>query len=184
MGQALTRAALRQGHEVVVVSGPVAVRYPRGARTVSVETTREMLAACEQEFPRCQGLIGVAAPCDYQPVKVAQEKISKTGGPLLLELVETPDIVAAMGMAKRDGQWTVGFALETEDARFRALAKLQRKHCDLVVANSAAAINAAESAIEILDPGGNILAAVCGPKSRLATVIMNTIRDRLITPTT
>jgi len=180
MGQALTRASIRRGHDVIVVSGPVNVKYPAAARLIHVETTGEMLEACQAEFPRCDGLIGVAAPCDYQPVKVAKQKIAKNGEPLKLDLIETPDIVATLGQSKRANQWTVGFALETEDARFRALAKLQRKHCDLVVANSAQAINARESSIEILDPAGNILAAVSGPKSRLATVILGTIHSRLI----
>ena len=80
-------------------------------------------------------MIGAAAPCDYRPVMVATEKIKKTGDPLVLHLVETPDIVATLGSEKRSDQWIVGFALETEDARFRALSKLQHKCCDLVVVN-------------------------------------------------
>ncbi len=180
MGFALVRAAIRRGHEVIVVSGPVSVTYPRQARVIQVETTEEMLHASQAEFPRCDGLIGVAAPCDYKPVVVATQKISKNGQPLKLELIETPDIVATLGQSKRSDQWTVGFALETEDIHFRAISKLQRKLCDLVVANSAEAINAKASSIEILDPSGNVLAAISGPKSRLATVILKTIQDRLI----
>src|SRR5207248_2816110 len=82
MGQALVEAAIEDGHEVVVVSGPVEVEYPAAAHAISVVTTEEMLAACQEVFPRCDGLIGVAAPCDYRPVKVEPNKIHRTGEPL------------------------------------------------------------------------------------------------------
>ena len=49
------------------------------------------------------------------------------GEPLVLHLIETPDVVAALGAEKRAGQWLVGFALETTDQRFRALVKLEKK---------------------------------------------------------
>src|SRR6187455_1324727 len=124
MGRALAEAAIALGHEVVIVSGPVSVTYPAGARLVPVVSTDELLAACRREFATCDGVIGAAAPCDYQPVKVAEHKIAKTGGPLMLELVETPDVMATLGAEKKPGQWLVGFALETVDQRFRALTKL------------------------------------------------------------
>lgn len=116
MGRALASAAIREGHEVIVVSGPVEVEYPPTARIVPVECTEEMLAACQGVFPQCDGLIAVAAPCDFRPVIVSRSKIRKTGRPLLLELVETPDIVATLAAA-RTNQWMVAFALETDDRR-------------------------------------------------------------------
>ncbi len=180
MGSALAAAALELGHEVLVVSGPVSLEYPPGAQVVSVVTTDEMLAAAEQEFPACEGLIGVAAPCDYQPLKVAEEKIAKTGGPLALHLVETPDIVATLASKKRADQWAVGFALETQDHRFRALAKLERKSCDLMILNGPAAMNADQNDVEIIDPTGAVLEAAAGKKQDVARRIMAMIQKRLI----
>ena len=130
------------GWEVVIVSGPVEVGYPPGCRVVPVISTEEMLAAAEELFPQCDGLIGAAAPCDYRPVKVESNKIQKTGEPLRLHLIETPDVVASLGQRKAPHQWAVGFALETEDARFRALVKLEKKSCDLIVLNGPQAMNA------------------------------------------
>ena len=118
MGSALAAAALDQGHEVVIVSGPVAVDYPSAAELIPVMTTDDMLVAAVKEFASCDGAIGAAAPCDYMPRVVQRHKISKTGGPLTVELVETPDVVATLGQSKRANQWVVGFALETEDQRF------------------------------------------------------------------
>jgi phosphopantothenoylcysteine decarboxylase/phosphopantothenate--cysteine ligase len=64
MGRELAAAALELGHEVVVVSGPVGVEYPAGAIVRPVISTEDLLAACQELFPTCDGVIGAAAPCD------------------------------------------------------------------------------------------------------------------------
>lgn len=179
MGSALAQAALQAGHQVVLVSGPVRVRYPSGVKLREVETTQEMLDACLEEFPTCDGLIGAAAPCDYQPKTVSRSKLKKTGKEWPLMLVETPDIVATLGKRKRPDQWTVGFALETEDARFQAIGKLQRKLCDLVVVNGVAAINSPNNEIEIIDRGGAVVAAAAGSKQKLAKLIVRVVFEQL-----
>jgi phosphopantothenoylcysteine decarboxylase/phosphopantothenate--cysteine ligase len=180
MGRALAEAALELGHEVIIVSGPVEVEYPAGARVVPVMTTDEMLAASRREFASCDGLIGAAAPCDYQPVRVEPQKIAKTGEPLLLNLVETADIVATLGGEKAATQWVVGFALETEDPRFRALVKLEKKRCDLIVLNGPEAMNSPANRVEILDKSGAVLAVLDGSKEQVAQGILEIIQQRII----
>ena len=123
-----------------------------------------MLDACLAEFDSCDGLIGVAARSDYQPVSVADQKIKKTGQPLVLQLIQTPDIVATLGASKRPDQWVVGFALETEDAYFQAVTKLHKKCCDLVVLNGPQAMNAEIHAVEIIDTAGQVVADFSDPK--------------------
>ncbi len=179
MGAALAEAALALGHEVTVVSGPVEVTYPSAARVVPVVSTEEMLAACREKFENCDGLIGAAAPCDYRPVHIEPHKIAKTGQPLELHLIETDDIVAALG-AQKGTRWVVGFALETEDHRLRALAKLERKHFDLIVSNSVTAMHALDNEVEILDPSGTVLKKTAGPKPLVAEEILAVIELRLI----
>jgi phosphopantothenoylcysteine decarboxylase/phosphopantothenate--cysteine ligase len=179
MGRALAASALAAGHEVVIVSGPVDVDYPAGAKLVPVVSTEDMLAQCQTLFPDCDGLIGVAAPCDYRPVKVATGKIAKTGDPLALQLVETPDVVATLGSGKR-GQWLVGFALETDDHRLRALAKLEKKSCDLMVLNGPQAMHALDTQVEIIDASGAVVQALAGSKEEVANGIFRVIQARLI----
>jgi len=180
MGRALAAAALAQGHEVVVVTGPVQIEYPAGAAVHRIVSTEELLAACQELFPACDGVIGAAAPCDYRPVRVEPHKIAKTGQPLVLNLVETPDVMATLGAAKRPDQWLVGFALETDDQRFRALTKLIKKSCDLIVLNAPSAIDAAENQVEILDATGAVVAALTGAKETVAEGILRTIAARLL----
>jgi phosphopantothenoylcysteine decarboxylase/phosphopantothenate--cysteine ligase len=179
MGAALAAAAIELGHEAVVVSGPVEVPYPDDAEVIPVVSTEDMLAAARDAFARCDGLIGAAAPCDYRPEHVEQHKIAKTGEPLLLRLVETADVVATLGCEKA-GRWVVGFALETDDHRLRALAKLERKCCDLMVSNGVEAISSLDNAVEILDPAGNVVRQVFGDKPAVARAILAVIQDRLI----
>lgn len=179
MGKALAEAALKLNHEVVLVSGPVEVTYPSAAEVYAVISTEEMLEVARREFADCDGAIGVAAPCDYRPVQVADQKIVKTGGPLLLHLVETPDVIATLGRDK-EHRWVVGFALESEDHHFRAITKAEQKNCDLMVLNSPSAMNSTTTDVELLDPDGRVLAHYSGPKSKVACQIFTTIVELLI----
>ena len=179
MGSALASALIDAGHEVVIVSGPVAVKYPAAARVHWVVTTDEMLHRCDELFGDCDGAIGAAAPCDYRPTKVSESKIAKDGRPLTVELIETPDVIATLGQRKRDDQWVVGFALETDDHRFRATVKLERKHCDLIVSNDPTAIDSETNRIEVLDRDGRVVATSEGPKADVAGVIVREIDRRL-----
>ncbi|QDV63188.1 phosphopantothenoylcysteine decarboxylase domain-containing protein [Crateriforma conspicua] len=180
MGAALASAAIGLGHDVVIISGPVQVEYPQAARVIPVRTTDEMLDAAQNEFARCDGAIGAAAPCDYMPRVVSEQKLSKTGHPIQLELVETPDVVATLGQQKRDDQWVVGFALETEDHRFRATVKLQKKHCDLIVSNGPQAIDSQENEVELLDVHGDVIADIRGSKEVVADELLRHIDQRLV----
>jgi phosphopantothenoylcysteine decarboxylase/phosphopantothenate--cysteine ligase len=179
MGSALASAMLAAGHEVVVVTGPVDVEYPPGAKVTYVVSTEEMLRACQEAFARCDGLIAAAAPCDYRPVEVARHKLRKTGGPLRMELVETPDVVATLAKSK-GSRWMVAFALETEDKHMRALQKLERKKCDLIVVNGPGSIHGPNIEAEILSPSGQVLGTFSGRKEDVAIKIARVIDKHLI----
>jgi len=175
MGCALATAALAAGHEVVVVSGPVSVAYPEAAEVIAVVTTEEMLAASVEQFPTCDGVIGVAAPCDFSPKVVASEKIKKVDGNLTLELVATPDIMKALGALKQEHQWSVGFALETENGLDNAVQKLRDKQCDLIVLNGADAIDSEVNSITVIDNEGESIRKFSGSKPDAAKVIVELI---------
>ena len=179
MGAALAQAAVDAGHEVIVVSGPVDVEYPPGVELRNVVSTEEMLCASEEAFERCDGMIGVAAPCDYRPQRVEPNKIAKTGEPLQLHLVETPDIVATLGATKGD-RWVVGFALQSDDHRFKALRKLEQKSCDLIVLNEPSAMDSVENSVEVLDRSGDVVLQASATKDEVARQVFGLIESRLI----
>jgi len=167
MGFALAEAALAAGHDVVLVSGPVDLKPPKGCHFHAVETTDEMKSVCVAEFPGCDGVIAAAAVCDYKPRNRVTGKITKTGEPLMIEMIETDDVLAELGHSKSD-RWVVGFALEAENPRENALQKLRAKNCDVVVLNQPSAIAAADNSIEMIDPDGHVALEAVGTKRDVA----------------
>ncbi len=179
MGAALANQALLRRHDVVVVSGPVSIEYPAAAQVIRVESTQEMLNTCLALFPDCDGVIAAAAPCDYGPKSRERHKISKAGESLVLELIETPDIIALLGKNKRLGQWSVAFALETQNGFQHALEKLRGKHCDLIVLNDVSAIESATITVHVIDPDGNAVMAQ-GCKDDVASSIFDYLELTLL----
>jgi len=179
MGAELAAAAVEAGHQVVIVSGPVGVSYPATAEVVPVVSTEDMLAASLKAFAACDGLIAVAAPCDYRPIAVSPHKIRKSGAGLRLDLVETPDVVAALA-AEKTSQWLVAFALESEDRHLRAMKKLEQKSCDLIVVNGPEAIHATDTHVEVLGKDGRSLGKFSGAKSAVARDVFAVIHRQLI----
>ncbi len=138
MGYALAEAWAETGATVTLVSGPTSLPdpdHPR-IRTVRVQSGREMLTACEAVAAACQVWVFAAAVADYRPAEISATKIKKSGERLTLELVKNVDIAATLGARKHVGQFSVGFALETNDELAHARGKLERKNFDLVVLNS------------------------------------------------
>lgn len=140
MGYALAEAWAETGATVTLVSGPTALPDPTNPRirTVRVASGREMLVACEAVAAECRVWVFAAAVADYRPAEVSPTKIKKADERLTLELVKNVDIAATLGLTKQPEQFSVGFALETNDELTYARAKLVSKNFDLVVLNSLA----------------------------------------------
>lgn len=138
MGYAIADEAARRGARVVLISGPVAVHATQpGVTVIDVESAREMLEACRKHFAGSDIAIMAAAVADYAPAHVADKKIKREKDEVpRIELVKNPDIAASLGKEKHDGQFLVGFALETNDEQANALDKLRRKNLDMIVMNS------------------------------------------------
>lgn len=139
MGYAIAEQAARRGAKVVLVSGPTMLDVPEGVRRVDVVSAAEMYDAAVAAFDEADIAICAAAVADYTPAKPADHKLKKAYEHLdMLELVETRDILAALGSLKEAGskrRYVVGFAAETDDLIANAFKKLEHKGCDLVVAN-------------------------------------------------
>ena len=172
MGAAIAKAAIDSGYAVTVVTGPVNIRYPENCNVIQVETTQEMLEAAQAIFPRCELLVGAAAPSDYMPRAVSDDKLKKTGAPITLQLVETPDIIATLANAKRPEQIVIGFALETSDHRFQALRKLEEKCCDYIVLNEPTAMTSDENTVRIFGQNAEELLSMSGQKSEISNAIL------------
>ncbi len=137
MGYALAEAAARRGARVTLVSGPTALEAPAGVDRIDVETAQEMHAAVQQHAPGADLVLMVAAVADYAPAEPHDQKLKKGEDDLTVRFTRTPDVLAALGRQKREGQRLLGFALETQDGEANARRKLQEKNLDWIVLNSA-----------------------------------------------
>ncbi|MGV3486594.1 MAG: hypothetical protein ACO1RT_19405, partial [Planctomycetaceae bacterium] len=73
-----------------------------------------------------------------------------------------------------------GFALETDDHHFRAIVKLEKKLCDMIVSNGPDAIDSANNTVELLAADGTLVAAFEGSKESVASALVGEIDRRLI----
>lgn len=137
MGSALAQEALLMGASVTFVSGPAIVPPPSGVKLISVRSAEQMQAALTEHIEGADICIMAAAVSDYRPVNFSEKKIVRNEqGKLVLELIPNPDILA--GLSKVKGKrFIAGFSLESEDSEDRAIAKMNKKNCDMIIFNRA-----------------------------------------------
>ncbi|HEY3135204.1 MAG TPA: bifunctional phosphopantothenoylcysteine decarboxylase/phosphopantothenate--cysteine ligase CoaBC [Blastocatellia bacterium] len=145
MGYAIAEAALARGAAVTLITGPVSIAPPDGARTILVRSAAEMFKAVSDNLEGSTMVLMTAAVADYRPASALQEKIKKNGDALVLELEQTDDILAAAAR-KRGSRIVIGFAAETENVIENARKKLNEKRADLIVAND---VSAADAGFEV-----------------------------------
>lgn len=178
MGYALGAAAWRRGADAVVVSGPGHATRPPGPRYVDVETAADMLDALEAELRDADILVMAAAVGDFVAASVASSKIKKTEGtPLEVELVPGPDLLERTRPLRAErGIFTLGFALETENALQNGRDKLERKAMQLVAINVAtepgAGFEVDTNRVTLVDAAGNV--------EELPLLLKEELADRLL----
>lgn len=137
MGFAIALELANQGAEVILVAGPVSLKIDHAnISRIDVESAMQMHEACFHYFPNMDAAIMCAAVADYRPKETAERKLKRTEADLNIELEANPDIAASLGKLKTEKQVLVGFALETNDERQNAEAKIQKKNLDFIVLNS------------------------------------------------
>lgn len=137
MGYALAESCARRGAEVTLISGPVQVKAQHPSiKVIKVESAHQMHEAAIEAFPTSDAAILCAAVADFTPEVKADQKIKREKEDLILKLVPTEDIAAALGKIKKENQRLVGFALETNNELANARHKLEKKNFDFIVLNS------------------------------------------------
>ena len=137
MGFSIANAAQKRGAKVQLVTGPVNLTTPDNIDRVDVVSANEMKKEIKKRFKDIDVLIMSAAVADYQPVKVADQKIKKKTNDLSIPLKKTPDILRDIAKIKKK-QIVIGFALETENEKKNAYNKLKHKNLDAIILNSLA----------------------------------------------
>ncbi|MCD4714465.1 MAG: bifunctional phosphopantothenoylcysteine decarboxylase/phosphopantothenate--cysteine ligase CoaBC [Clostridiales bacterium] len=177
MGYAIAIEALKEGAEVVLVSGPTNLTPPAGVTFISVTTTKEMFDAVMAEAD-ADVIIKAAAPSDYRPEHAEVEKIKKNDDPVTLKMVKNPDILRTLGEHKRK-QILIGFAAETQNLETYALKKLDEKNLDMIVANNVksegAGFDVDTNIVTIFEKNGRSTSYDCMNKSEVARIIIDKV---------
>jgi len=179
MGYAIAERANTRGAQVTLISGPVHLPAPQGAHLVSVETTQNLYDAMVKFCGEQDIIIQAAAPADYRFMNPSGQKLKKHGEePLVLQMIENPDIAAAIGERKKPGQILVGFAAETENLVENAKIKLKKKNLDLIIANDVTRPGAGFSVdtnIATLITGAGVMERPLQSKTQLADDILDMV---------
>lgn len=136
MGFALARCAKALGADVTLIAGPVHQATPYGVRRINITSASDMMQAMQQHYQDADIIIKAAAVGDYRAAHVADNKIKKQEDILDMQFAKNEDILAYLGAHKQKHQVLCGFAMETQNFVQNAKEKLQKKNCDMLVANN------------------------------------------------
>ena len=182
MGFAVAAEAALRGADVVLVAGPSALATPPGVRRVDVETALEMREAVHAEFGSATAVVMAAAVGDFRPADPSTRKIKKEdlspGAGIRIDLVANPDILAEISRERGD-RVVVGFAAESHEVVEAARRKLERKGCDLMVANDISRADTGfdtdENAVILVSPGGEAEELPLLSKAEVAARILDRV---------
>lgn len=184
MGFALAEEFAGRGAEVLLIAGPVALKTVHPAiRRIDVESAAQMYREVMMHAPGCDIVVSCAAVADFTPAQQAEMKLKRGKEQLVLELQPTPDIAAALGKQKKEGQLLVGFALETNDETHNAIRKLHKKNLDLIVLNSLKDANACfgydTNKVTLIDRAENQYVYELKTKQAVAKDIVERVKELL-----
>lgn len=183
-GHAIAKAAYHQGAEVSLVTASE-LDVPVGIEKVKVGSAQEMYDAIDQRFDETNILIMSAAVSDYGVLEEAKSKIKKENQAdiMTLELRKNPDILKTMG-AKKDQQFIVGFAAETDNLEENAQKKLVGKNLDMIVANDVSrkdtGFNVDDNEVVILTGAEERYKIPKQSKNQIAEILIDKIVEALI----
>lgn len=187
MGFALAKAASRRGADVTLVAGVTSVDPPSGAEVVPATTAEKMAEEVKARARDCRVLLMAAAVSDFRPAEPRQQKMKKSdkARPTSIPLVYTADVLRQI-VDSAAGRITVGFSLETENERERALSKLKEKELDLVVMNNPSepgcGFGSDTNKVTFLYPDGKFEDLPLLPKDTVAEQVMDRVEKLLLRP--
>lgn len=175
MGIGIARAARLRGAQVTLVAAHVDHAPPADVDVRRVSSTADLAEAMAELAPTADVVVMAAAPADFTVASSAGHKIKKDGeAGLVLDLVQTTDVLATLGRTRQPGQTLVGFAAETADDPQHLLrlgtAKLARKGADLLVCNDVSGgkvFGSRDNSVVIIDRE-RVVAEASGPKDVVA----------------
>lgn len=177
-GYALAEEARARGAEVTLVA-TARRQLSHSIELRLTETAQQMEAEVLDRAADSDIILMAAAVADFRPSRALVQKHKKQDGIPQIELEPTPDILQALGRARRPGQLLVGFAAESGQLLPAAEGKLADKNLDMIVANDItqpdAGFDADTNQVLILTRLGEQQKVPIASKREIASVIFNSL---------
>ena len=132
-GYEIANSLVENGFDTTLISGPTNLKPNENLKLIKVKTGKEMYEKTMELLP-CDLAIFTAAVSDFKVKKFNKEKIKKNKD-LSFDLDLNPDILELVSKSNKKPKILVGFAAESENLFDNARSKLEKKGCDLIVAN-------------------------------------------------
>ena len=132
-GYEIANSLVENGFDTTLISGPTNLEPNDNLKLIKVKTGEEMYEKTMELLP-CDLAIFTAAVSDFKIKKFNKKKIKKNKDQSF-NLDLNPDILELVSKSNKKPKIVVGFAAESEDLFDNARLKLEKKGCDLIVAN-------------------------------------------------
>ncbi len=186
MGYALAEEFARRGAAVKLISGPVNIKTgSRSVEVINVTSASDMFNESMKIYKEGTDIaVFAAAVSDFTPEGSSSVKIKKSESSIELTLLPTKDIAFEAGKIKKEGVIHIGFALETNNEKENAIAKLAKKNLDAIVLNSmndpGAGFGSDTNKITIISPSGEIRDYKLKAKTEVASDIVNYVESNFV----
>jgi len=177
-GYLLAKKMNEAGIQTKLILGPSKIKVDQGIDIIRVTTANEMLEAVKENLP-VDIAIFAAAVADFRTNK-KDFKIKKNNDELSIKLHENKDILKFVSTHNSlRPKLVVGFAAETNDIIKFAKDKLEKKHCDWIIANDVSdksiGFNSYNNEVSIIQKGKDIEKITKRDKAEVASILVQKI---------
>ena len=177
-GYQLAKKMNEAGIQTKLILGPSKIKVDQGIDIIRVTTANEMLEAVKENLP-VDIAIFAAAVADFR-TNQKDFKIKKNDDELSIKLYENKDILKFVSTHNSlRPKLVVGFAAETNDIIKFAKDKLEKKHCDWIIANDVSdksiGFNSHNNEVSIIQKGNDIEKITKRDKSEVASILVKKI---------
>ena len=184
-GYEIALALSKLGVKTTLVAGPTSINFSKDINVKKITTSDEMMSAIQKLLP-VDIAVCAAAVSDFKPKNKNKQKIKKENqNSTYLNLEKNKDILEYLGKSnKLRPKLVVGFSAETENLIENSTNKLNRKYCDMIVANDVSkkeiGFNVDHNKISIIEKNGKVENIPKNTKSYIAAKIAKKIIDKLL----
>ena len=184
-GYEIALALKKLGFKTKLIAGPVSLISSKDLEIKKIVSAKEMLQEVKKSLP-VDIAVCTAAVSDFKPIKKNKTKIKKDSINLKqVHLEKNPDILEYLSKNNKERpKLVIGFSAETENLIQNSKKKIQKKYCDLIIANDVSkkdmGINSDYNKVSIIDKKGKVKTIQKNKKSFIANIIAKILLEKLL----